>query len=88
MREQQADVIVIGGGLGGCAAALAAAGMGKRVVLTEEGELALVRADPASHQEITRFPAIEGKTWNHPAMSDGLLLIRNVEELAAFDLRK
>jgi outer membrane protein assembly factor BamB len=61
---------------------------GYLIVLTEEGELALVRADPASHQEITRFSAIEGKTWNHPAMSDGLLLIRNSEEMAAFDLRK
>ena len=51
-------------------------------------ELALVRADPKAHQEITRFPAIEGKTWNHPAMSDGILLIRNIEEMAAFNLRK
>jgi outer membrane protein assembly factor BamB len=49
--------------------------------------LALVRADPSAHQEITRFPAIEGKTWNHPAMSDGILLIRNIQEMAAFDLR-
>ena len=60
---------------------------GHVIVLTEQGELALVRADPKSHQEITRFPAIEGKTWNHPAMSDGILLIRNIEEMAAFDLR-
>jgi outer membrane protein assembly factor BamB len=58
------------------------------IVLTEEGELALVRADPAAHQELARFPAIAGKTWNHPAMSDGILLIRNIEEMAAFDLRK
>ena len=61
---------------------------GHLIVLTEQGELALVRADPKAHQEITRFPAIEGKTWNHPAMSDGILLIRNVEEMAAFDLTK
>ena len=61
---------------------------GHIIVLTEEGELALVRADPGSHQEIARFPAIEGKTWNHPAISDGILLIRNIEEMAAFDLRK
>ena len=61
---------------------------GHLIVLTEEGELALVRADPASYQEIVRFPAIDGKTWNHPAMSDGILLIRNSEEMAAFDLRK
>ena len=61
---------------------------GHVIVLTEEGELALVRADPNAHHEITRFPAIEGKTWNHPAMSDGILVIRNTEEMAAFTLRK
>ena len=61
---------------------------GHLIVLTEQGELALVRADPNSHQEVTRFPAIEGKTYNHPAMSDGILLVRNVEEMAAFDLTK
>jgi outer membrane protein assembly factor BamB len=61
---------------------------GHLIVLTEEGELALVRADPSSHQEIARFAAIDGKTWNHPAMSDGILLIRNIEEMAAFDLRR
>ena len=60
---------------------------GHLIVLTEQGELALVRADPTAHQEITRFPAIEGKTWNHPAISDGILVIRNIEEMAAFDLR-
>ena len=61
---------------------------GHLIVLTEQGELALVRADPKAHQEIAKFPAIAGTTWNHPAMSDGILLIRNVEEMAAFDLRK
>lgn len=59
---------------------------GHLIVLTEQGELALVRAVPESHQEITRFPALDGRTWNHPALSDGFLLIRNVEEMAAFDV--
>lgn len=35
-REQRADVLVIGGSLGGVAAALAAARMGRTVILTEE----------------------------------------------------
>ena len=61
---------------------------GHLIVLSEQGELALVRATPERHVEVARFPAIEGKTWNHPAMSDGFLLIRNINEMAAFDLRK
>jgi outer membrane protein assembly factor BamB len=57
------------------------------IVLTEDGDLALVRAIPERHQEITRFPVLEGKTWNVPALSGGYLLVRNLAEMAAFDLR-
>ena len=57
------------------------------VVLTEDGELVLVRATPERHDELARFQAIEGKTWNHPVISDGRLLVRNLQEMAAFDLR-
>jgi outer membrane protein assembly factor BamB len=60
---------------------------GHLIVLTEDGELALVRATPEGHKEIARFPVFEGKTWNHPAMADGYLLVRNINEMAAFDLR-
>ena len=57
------------------------------IVLTETGELALVKATPERHEEIARFPAIEGKTWNHPAISNGRLLVRSLREMAAFDVR-
>ena len=60
---------------------------GHLIVLTEDGELALVRATPERHHELMRAPAIEGRTWNHPAMSDGVLLIRNANEMAGFELR-
>jgi outer membrane protein assembly factor BamB len=56
------------------------------VVSTERGDLALVRATPESHQERARFSAIRGKTWNHPAIADGILLVRNASEMAAFRL--
>jgi outer membrane protein assembly factor BamB len=60
---------------------------GHLIVLTEDGDLALVRATPERHEEIVRFPALDGKTWNHPAMADGVLLIRNLAAMAAYDLR-
>jgi outer membrane protein assembly factor BamB len=60
---------------------------GHLVVTTDEGEAVLVRATPAGHQELARIPAVEGRTWNHPALADGFLLVRNAAQMAAFDLR-
>jgi outer membrane protein assembly factor BamB len=57
------------------------------IVLTEGGEVVLVRATPERHMELARFQAIEGKTWNHPVIANGRLLVRNLQEMAAFDIR-
>jgi len=54
------------------------------IVLTEDGDVVLVRATPESHQELARFKAIEGRTWNIPAIDHGLLLVRNASEMACF----
>lgn len=57
------------------------------IVLSEDGDVALVRATPERHQEVARFAAIDGKTWNHPVIADGRLLVRNLQQMAAFDIR-
>ncbi|MDF2725686.1 MAG: dependent oxidoreductase, partial [Paenibacillus sp.] len=58
--EIVADVAVIGGGLGGCAAALAACRLGRSVVLTEEtdwigGQITSQGVPPDEHRWIEKF---------------------------------
>ncbi len=55
------------------------------LVLSEEGDVALLDVSPSGSRELARFHAIDGKTWNHPALSNGRLFVRNGEEAACYD---
>ena len=61
---------------------------GHLIVTTERGDVVLVKATPDSHQELARFSAVKGKTWNTPAIADGKLIVRNQTEMVCYDLSK
>jgi outer membrane protein assembly factor BamB len=59
---------------------------GHLIISTDSGELALVKASPAQYSEVARFPALQGKTWNYPAIAGGKLLMRNASEMVAYNI--
>lgn len=59
---------------------------GHLIVSTDSGEVVLVKASPAGFSEVARFSALQGKTWNYPAIAGGRLLVRNSAEMAAYDI--
>jgi outer membrane protein assembly factor BamB len=60
---------------------------GYLIVVSSDGQLALVKAIPDHYEEVAHFQAIAGKTWNMPALADGKILVRNAVQMACFDLR-
>lgn len=59
---------------------------GLLLVVSERGEVLLLKADPSGCQELARFRALEGKTWNHPVVIGDRLYIRNAREAACYRL--
>lgn len=59
---------------------------GLLLVTAESGEVVLVAASSEGHRELARFQAIEGKTWNHQAIANGHLYVRNDQEIACYRL--
>jgi outer membrane protein assembly factor BamB len=59
---------------------------GHLIVLSDKGELALVKASPDAYTEVTRFAALEGQTWNYPAIAGGRLFVRNSTQMAAYNI--
>lgn len=56
------------------------------IVTSDQGDVALVNASPDKYTEVARFTALSGQTWNYPAIAGGKLLVRNSNEMAAFDI--
>src|SRR5690348_2510485 len=73
MDVLRTDVAIIGGGLGACAAALAAASLGRRVIVTEEthwigGQLTNQAVPPDEHPWIEEF----GANARYRALREGI----------------
>jgi hypothetical protein len=73
VKDMKADILVVGGGLGGVAAALAAARAGKRVIMTEEydwigGQLTSQAVPSDEHTWVEQF----GITRSYRALRNGV----------------
>lgn len=66
--------------------ALLLADSGLIVVVSEKGELVLLRATPEGHEELGKIEALGGKTWNHPVVVENRLYLRNAEEIVCYEL--
>jgi outer membrane protein assembly factor BamB len=60
--------------------------MNMLLILSDKGNVILIEATPDAHREIAQFEALDGKTWNHPVVSQGKLFVRNSEEAACYQL--
>lgn len=61
---------------------------GKLIVLTERGELVLIRAASDKMTELARAKVMTGTCWTHPVLADGVIYCRSQEgSLVAFRLK-
>jgi len=74
------------GGRYGKGQALLLENSGLLLIAAEQGQVALVSADPNGYNEVAMFKALEGKTWNHPVLIGDRLYVRNAQEAAAYKL--
>ena len=58
----------------------------KLVVLSDSGELVLVKAAPEAYEELARAKVLRGKCWSTPAYSDGKVFVRSTLEGACFEV--
>jgi outer membrane protein assembly factor BamB len=56
------------------------------LVQTEKGDIVMIEPTPEEHHELGRFTALRGKAWNHFAIVEPYLLVRNDLEAALWEL--
>ena len=54
--------------------------------MAENGEVILIEASPDKQIELSRFAALDSKTWNPHTLAGEYLLVRNHREAACYKL--
>lgn len=58
------------------------------IVLSDKGELSVVRANPRQFELLARFQVIGGKCWTAPVLAHGRIYVRNAKgDLVCLDVR-
>ncbi len=58
--------------------------MNMLLMITEEGEVLLVEANPEEFYEVASFQPLEDKVWNHPVVARGKLMVRSRSEIGSY----
>jgi outer membrane protein assembly factor BamB len=56
------------------------------LVLTDDGHLVTVKANPSRYEETARAKVLNGKCWTTPALSNGRLYVRSTKEAVCLDV--
>jgi outer membrane protein assembly factor BamB len=59
---------------------------GHVMVLSDAGDLVLVKATPEAYTEVTRSHVLAGKCWNYAAISNGRVYARSTKEGVCLDV--
>jgi outer membrane protein assembly factor BamB len=59
---------------------------GHVLVLSDSGDLVLVKPNPAGYSEVARRHVLEGKCWNCPSVSNGRIYARSTKEGVCLDV--
>ncbi len=62
---------------------------GKLILYGQGGKLGIAEVSPEAFKEVCAFQAMTGQnTWAHPVLANGHLYVRNIDTLAAFEVKK
>lgn len=57
------------------------------LVLSDKGKLIQVKATPEAYTELGNIQAINGKSWTAPSFANGKIYLRNLTEMACYELK-